>query len=253
MSELFRKSTYHFRKLSFEKYHHTDNRCGSPENYIGYMLKGRAEIVSDKSKITANAGDLFFIPYKLSYQSYWYGERVEFLSIGFSDIEADEKMSFALQKISCDESIKRLVKQIPINVEKVTCEALAAFYGALSKIIPVLKESRHASAKDDILKRAKKYIKENTDSSIADIAKHCYISEPYLFRIFSEKADCTPNEYRLKCKCAKGREYLLTTDKTVEEISESIGFSSAAHFRRALKKYTGLTPKEIRKKDNFAL
>lgn len=69
--------------------------------------------------------------------------------------------------------------------------------------------------------------------------------------LFKEKVGCTPNDYRLKAECQKGIEYLLTTDKTVEEISALIGLSSASHFRRMLKTHMGITPKEVRKKSDF--
>lgn len=69
--------------------------------------------------------------------------------------------------------------------------------------------------------------------------------------LFKEKAGCTPNDYKLKVKYQKGTELLLTTDKSVEEISAIIGFSSASHFRRVLKSQIGLTPKEVRKNSNF--
>ena len=46
-------------------------------------------------------------------------------------------------------------------------------------------------------------------------------------------------------------ELLTTTDKTVEEISSLLRFSSAAYFRKVLRKHTGLTPKQIRKKSIY--
>lgn len=62
---------------------------------------------------------------------------------------------------------------------------------------------------------------------------------------------CTPNDYNLTVKCKKGADLLLTTDKTVEEISALTGFSSASHFRRVLKSKVGMTPKEMQKNSSF--
>lgn len=248
----FSSDNFNFHRITFEKYHYTDNRKGSPMNYIAYMLKGRAEIVSKHSTIKINEGDVFFIPVNLPYQSYWYGDdEIEFLSYGFSNIEAKEKLNFNLQVIDCDKELKNQILKIPTEGSSLSCETLSLFYGALSKIIPYLKQSQPVSRKDEIIYNAKRYISADTDCSVADIARKCNISEPYLYLLFRENVGCTPNDYRLKAKCKKGVEYLLTTDKTVEEISALIGLSSASHFRRILKSHMGVTPKEVRKNSDF--
>ena len=252
MSGVFSSNDYYFCRIRFENYHYTDNTKGSPMNYIACMLKGRAKIVSESVALDIKEGDIFFIPLNLRYESYWYGDNeIEFLSYGFSSIESKEKLNFNLQIIECDKALKTQIQKIPTEGNSLSCEALSIFYGALAKIIPYLRQSQPVSKKDEILRNAKKYIRSHTDCSVTEVAQSCFISEPYLYMLFKERAGCTPNDYRIKAKCKKGIEYLLTTDKTVEEISALIGLSSASHFRRILKSHMGLTPKEVRKNSGF--
>lgn len=252
MNNIFASDNFAFCRIRFDKYHCTDNLNGSPMNYLAYMFKGYVKVVSKQVTITANEGELFFIPFGLSYKSHWYGNNeIDFLSFGFAELEAADKMNFNLQKIDCQNEIKELVKKIPVEGYFPGCKALGAFYTALSNVIPFLERNQSISKKEELINKAKRYILLNTDCAVSDIAKECNISEPYLYLLFKEIIGCTPNDYKLTVKCKKGADLLLTTDKTVEEISALTGFSSASHFRRVLKSKVGMTPKEMRKNSSF--
>ena len=51
MNISYLSDNFYFYRIHFEKYHYTDNSKGSPMNYIAYMLKGKAEIVSKHTTI----------------------------------------------------------------------------------------------------------------------------------------------------------------------------------------------------------
>ena len=57
----------------------------------------------------------------------------------------------------------------------------------------------------------------------------------------------TAIEYRNLVRTDVAMQLLLTTDKSVEEISEEVGFSSAVYFRRVFKKNTGVNCREYRR------
>lgn len=250
MNNVFFYNNFLFYRHTFVNYHYTDNRAGVPLNYLAYMIKGYSKIVSADKTIYVNEGDVFYIPKNLGYQSYWYGDNIDFLSFGFSDLNINENVKFDLQTIPYDKSVFEKVISIPTVGTSIDCDALCAFYGAMSAVIPYLKYATFEK-KELIVEKAKSYIYQNPDCTIPDVAQHCLVSEPYLYTLFNKATNSTPNDFRQKILCQKGIELLTTTDKTIEEISGVLNFSSSSYFRKVLKKHTGRTPREIRKNGAF--
>jgi AraC-like DNA-binding protein len=215
------------------------------------MKKGTAKIVSENRTIHINKGDVFYIPKNLSYQSYWYGnDEIDFLSFGFQKLYTCENTNFKLQIVRCDEKITEKIINIPTGGKMVSCKALSLFYDAMSEITPYLE---YNSENNDgiIVEKIRNCIREQPYCSLAEIAKMCALSEPYLYVLFKRVTGTTPNDYKQKVLCEMATELLLTTNKGVEEISEAMRFSSSSYFRKILKKHTGLTPREIRKSSFF--
>lgn len=245
MNDIFYYKNFCFNFFTFKQYKYTDKRTGSPFHYLAYIIKGHSKLVSDDISITVSPGELFYIPKGLSYQSYWNSEDdIQFLSFGFHHFPETGSKQFVLQKIDCDEQIKELIKNIPMKKEADSF-VIGAFYTVLSKIVAHL-ESKPINKKNQILDTATRYIYDNPNCSVADVAAYCHISKSELYYIFKNKSDFTPNELIQKIRCEKAEAMLTTTDKLIQEISEALGFSSASYFRKILKFYTGKTPREIR-------
>ena len=68
-----------------------------------------------------------------------------------------------------------------------------------------------------------------------------------LYHIFKTENNLTPNELIQKIRCDKAVVLLTTTNKSIQEISDILEFSSTSYFRKVLYRYTQKTPKEIRK------
>ena len=81
-------------------------------------------------------------------------------------------------------------------------------------------------------------------SKIADVAG---LSERQLERLFRAKFDKPPSEFYLELRLKAAWARLLGTTESLEEIADAMGFSSQAHFSRAMKSWSGLSPLAIRK------
>jgi two-component system response regulator YesN len=81
---------------------------------------------------------------------------------------------------------------------------------------------------------------------IDDVAKEFSMTPKYFSRFFKEHAGIGFVEYITKLKLEKAVELLLTTDKSVKEISEMVGYVADTTFITAFKKYYGKPPKEYK-------
>lgn len=247
---MFHNNNFIFNRFIFSKRHYTDSRKGSPFNYLAYMVKGESKIISDRKTIYIKAGDMFFIPENLSYQSHWSGEEIEFLSFGFHTLHTNENINFDLQVIPCTKSTVKKIIDIPTQNENVSCRAISMFYYVMADLMPDIK-CRTENKGKTVMANIKKCIRKYPHSSMSEIAGMCSISEPYLYMLFKKEENITPNEYRQKILCEMAVELLVTTDKKIEEISEMLSFSTSSYFRKVLKKHTGKTPSEIKKSRIF--
>lgn len=242
-------NNFYFNRYDYNGYRYTDCTKGSPLNYLACMLKGRCRIVGSDSTIEVEEGGIFYIPKGLPYESYWYGDRdISFLSFGFDRLDSSDSTQLKLQNVECTEELRARI--VGLSVSDTSCKTLAEFYGIMAELLPIM-EQKDAKRDEKLLKAAIDYIQFNSDCAVGDIAKAIHVSEPYVYVLFRKRLGTTPNDYRQKLICEKGRQLLLSTNKTVEEISEMLKISSASYFRKLLKKHLGITPREIRKESMF--
>lgn len=83
---------------------------------------------------------------------------------------------------------------------------------------------------------------------IADLAKHIYVSESYLRLLFRKTFGVSPSEYWQQARLRQTKKLLLSTDLTLREISEMVGYGSQNIFSRAFVKMEGISAREYRKR-----
>lgn len=109
-----------------------------------------------------------------------------------------------------------------------------------------------ASAKNSIpplILKVIDYLNEHyaEKQTLEDIASRFFISKTALSYSFKKYMDCTLIDFLLSIRITKAKELLLGTKKSVEEISELCGFSSANYFGLIFKQKERLSPAHYRK------
>jgi AraC family transcriptional regulator len=69
---------------------------------------------------------------------------------------------------------------------------------------------------------------------------------PYLSKLFSESEGTTIEQFLLRQKIEKVKEYLGYEELTLSEIAETMGYSSVAHLSAQFRKVTGMSPTEYK-------
>lgn len=83
--------------------------------------------------------------------------------------------------------------------------------------------------------------------SVSQIAEKFGISESYLARVFKRSFGYTLIEYMVRRRIGEAQTLLVTTDLSVMEIGECVGYQSQSYFAKAFSDHVGLSPLRYRK------
>lgn len=248
-------NSFLFRRISKKRGHHTDNSKGITTHFLARLLRGSARIVTlQREELYLRAGDVFYLPKGLCYHSYWYCDGandgcVEWDTLAFMVFPSEYERHYAMQRVESDGEIDALFDAIA-EEPAVSARSVGNFYLlfdlALQKMTKESSDPRSAT-----LTRALRYIEAHTDFSVPELARHCNMSESGLYAMFQRYAQATPIEVRNKMLSDRAVTLLQTTNLSVEEIAERLGFCNAAYFRKVVKACTGKTPTAHRREGGF--
>ncbi len=104
----------------------------------------------------------------------------------------------------------------------------------------------------EIFQMAKRFIKDNLSKELSgdEIAKGVNISKSTLYRLFAKRSGCTVSEYVNKKRMEKATELLLSTEMSISEIAEAVGFKDIGYFRSVFKKSFNCTPLKYREENS---
>lgn len=250
MNDIIFSNSFFFKELNFDTFHYTDNRGGAMTHYFAYMISGRCTIVTEYETVHIKEGDVFYIPFKCSYQSYWYGEpAIKFISLGFAYLPNFEKRIYPVQVISdAEQTVDTLLSLGRKN--NLSAGDIGTFYTLVGTLLPNM-SCKSQSRTGEIVEKTQKYLTEHPYAKTSELARNCAISEAALYSAFRKSSDITPNQLRNAILLEKAKETLITTDKPIEYISDVLEFSSPSYFRKKFKQHFKMTPREMRNKYRF--
>jgi AraC-like DNA-binding protein len=126
---------------------------------------------------------------------------------------------------------------------------------ALNMLLTLIFRNMRATRRLEINAELLDHIKENCAEKITarSIADRCGYTAEHFSRRFKSYAKMNFTDYLNKCRLERARELLLTTDKTVDEIIEELGFSSRGEFFKKFREKFGETPLKFKKNQKSVL
>ena len=96
------------------------------------------------------------------------------------------------------------------------------------------------------------FVKSNIaqNPSLETISNEFGISKTQIYYIFKEVTGQTLADYVSNYKISIAKDYLINSDKTIDEISYALGYSSISSFSRHFKLKNGISPLQYRKEMN---
>ncbi|AFY45507.1 transcriptional regulator, AraC family [Nostoc sp. PCC 7107] len=137
--------------------------------------------------------------------------------------------------------------QLYIESLKTTlCIHLLKHHSIASDKIPQFSNNKGLSPRK--LRQAISYINENLerDLTLVEIAAVVGMSMYHFSRLFKQSTGFAPHQYVLNSRITQAKKLLSATEKSIEKISEQVGFQSQSHFTNVFRKFMGITPKAYR-------
>lgn len=173
-----------------------------------------------------------------------------------SNIYTRKKLSYVLFHTKGDPVIRNYVldmymEQIQLDEysDRMICSYLTIFF---TQLIRLHKKSMELPGthqkKDDLENSLINYIIEHyNEISIEKVAEHFHFSRQYCSRLVKGISGYTFSELLTNIRMHQGENLLSSTNLSIEDISERVGYKNPETFIRVFKKSTGYTPTDFRK------
>ena len=151
--------------------------------------------------------------------------------------------------------VSRLLVELATTAEPLSLRSSLSVAGsaldllatAIGESAPPTRSTRRVHAQDlRSVQRAMERHLHDPDHTTAEISAELGMSVRYIHKLFST-AGTTPRAWLYELRLEQARNQLLTTDLTVAEISEHVGFRDVSHFSRAFRRRFDSSPAQFRR------
>ena len=98
---------------------------------------------------------------------------------------------------------------------------------------------------DEAIAWFEKHYTEKVD--LQELINHIGYGRTRFFHLFKQKAGVSPNDFLIRLRVKKAKELLTSTEATIKNIADKVGFTDTAFFTRTFRRIVGISPSDYRK------
>lgn len=231
-----------------------------------YVISGKGNFVVENEKFPVKENDLVIINPNIEHTEESYNANpLEYLVLGI------EALTFNFNKM--DNETQYSVYNFGKNKEKILFYLTALLNESEDQgpdyeivcqnllevlLVQIMRQAQYKFSVTDVVmsknisrecSKVKRYFDTYYAESITldHLSRITHVNKYYLSHAFTKYTGFSPINYLNHKRIEEGKNLLLTTDYTIAEVSNIIGFSSQSYFSQAFKKSQGRSPNEYRK------
>ena len=237
------------------------------EYHLHFVLDGKGVLIIDDKIFHIKKNDIFVIPkgvpikYFADDENPWTYMWVTFdgnmasTYLEYAQITLEHPVIHSTVPVS---TYTPMVQNI-LNTNHLTLaneiKRVAFLYEILSMLIEAQSAVRNAGggydySSDAYIDHALQYIKTNYNHiKVNDIANYVGINRSYLTSLFKKKLNVSPQQYLLNYRLTMSTKFLKSTNMSITEIAETIGYDNPLTFSKIFKQTYGVSPQNYRHMD----
>ena len=254
-----------FGKEKCDPWHHYGPTL--THNYLfHYILSGRGSFLENEKHeaIQLEPGQGFLMPpntvcsYTADQDDPWTYCWIEFNGLKAANFMRQAGLNannliFTPHKPMIISSIKDTLETIIRNHSQHESFLIAQLYLLVDHLIRFSKHSpqqRPNEIHSFYIREAIHYIQDHymDNPSVDQLADICHLNRNYFTRLFKQELHMTPSQFILTYRINQSCELLASTNRSIRDIAEQIGYSNQFNFSSAFKRVKGMTPMEWRRR-----
>lgn len=223
---------------------------------IEYVVRGKGVLNVNGKRFELHSGDVYLLPpqtshdYRPDAKDPFHKIWCNFYSDAFKKATVDYHLSdqYVFHVPECADDFQNLLEIASHSIinDDIWPDVATILFGVLNKIG---RRYYHTDGRMALAAQAKEMLDDAVYDrvTVEEISRKLFVSKMQLTKEFRRAYGLSPYNYLLSQKISQAKLFLRTTDLSVKEISDKLGFSDEHYFSNLFKRKTGTPPREFRK------